>query len=89
MVTLSLTLDRLHPNKSGIIESLAWLDAKAQRRYAAMGLLEGTAVTVLYTAPSGDPIAIRVRGYTLSLRRSDAKKILLSTAKPTSSRSAE
>ena len=34
-----------------------------------------TAVTLQKTAPMGDPIEIRVRGYELTLRKADAKLI--------------
>lgn len=40
-----------------------------------MGLIPHTAVTLQKTAPSGDPIEIRVRGYELTLRKADAKLI--------------
>lgn len=43
------------------------------RRLAEMGLVVGSKVEVLHEAPfGGDPIAIRVRGTTLALRRSEA-----------------
>ena len=37
-----------------------------------MGILEGDCVQVLFKAPLGDPIAINVKGYTLSLRKDEA-----------------
>lgn len=37
-----------------------------------MGILEGDCVQVLFKAPFGDPIAIHVKGYTLSLRKDEA-----------------
>jgi len=37
-----------------------------------MGLLEGKQLEVLFRAPLGDPIAIDVSGYTLSLRKDEA-----------------
>ena len=40
-----------------------------------MGLIPGTKVQILRSAPLGDPIAIRVRSYNLALRRADAEKI--------------
>lgn len=42
-----------------------------------MGLLPGKAVTVLFRAPLGDPIAIDVNGYILSLRLDEAALILV------------
>ncbi len=37
-----------------------------------MGLLPGTELSVVRRAPLGDPIEVRLRGYSLSLRKSEA-----------------
>lgn len=42
------------------------------RRLIEMGLTPGTAVAVERVAPLGDPLDLRVRGYRLSLRKSEA-----------------
>lgn len=41
-------------------------------RLLAMGLTTGTEVRLVEVAPLGDPVKIVVRGYNLSLRKSDA-----------------
>ena len=46
-------------------------------RFLDMGLIPGTKVQLKKIAPMGDPIQIHVRGYELTLRREDAKKITL------------
>ena len=46
-----------------------------RRRLLDMGLIPDTEVTVRKIAPMGDPIEIRLRGYELTLRVEDAKKI--------------
>jgi len=51
-------------------------------RLREMGVLPGTTVTLVRTAPLGDPIEIKVRGYHLTLRRSEAMHILVEPAKP-------
>lgn len=43
-----------------------------------MGCVPGEIVTVEQVAPLGDPIAIRVSGYSLSLRLDEAKYIIVS-----------
>lgn len=43
-----------------------------RQRLIAMGLIPGTEFTVSRMAPLGDPIEILVRGFTLSLRKSEA-----------------
>ena len=49
-------------------------------RLMTMGLIPGTRVTVLPSAPMGDPMAINLRSYNLALRREDAERILVSPA---------
>ncbi|MGB5694058.1 MAG: FeoA family protein [Polyangiales bacterium] len=48
------------------------------RRLMEMGLLPGTHVRVVRVAPLGDPIELRVRNYSLSVRRTEAAKIAVS-----------
>jgi ferrous iron transport protein A len=56
-------------------------DASAYRsRLMAMGLLPGTVLKVSRIAPFGDPIEIEVRGYALSLRKSEASLLQLEEA---------
>ena len=45
------------------------------RRLMEMGVIPGVAVQVVKMAPFGDPIEIRVRGYSLAMRRSEADAI--------------
>jgi ferrous iron transport protein A len=46
-------------------------------RLREMGLLAGTSLTLVRTAPMGDPIEIKVRGYHLTLRKSEADHIMV------------
>lgn len=46
-----------------------------KRRLIDMGITPGVIIKVKKTAPLGDPIEIHLRGYELSIRRSEAKKI--------------
>ena len=46
-----------------------------KRRIMDMGIIKGTELTVKKIAPLGDPLEITVRGYELSLRKSDAEMI--------------
>lgn len=50
-------------------------ERRLSRRLMEMGLLPGTGVRVVRVAPLGDPIELRVRNYSLSLRRAEAAKI--------------
>ena len=49
-------------------------------RLREMGLLVGTSIALVRTAPMGDPIEIKVRGYHLTLRKSEAEHVLVSPA---------
>ena len=49
-------------------------------RLREMGLIAGTPVTLVRTAPLGDPLEIKVRGYHLTLRKVDAAHILVAPA---------
>lgn len=48
-----------------------------KRRIMDMGITKGAQVFVRKVAPLGDPVEVTVRGYELSLRKSDASKILV------------
>ena len=48
-------------------------------RLREMGVLPGTVVTLVRTAPLGDPIEIKVRGYHLTLRKSEADHVIVET----------
>ena len=48
-----------------------------RRRIMDMGITRGTPILVKKVAPLGDPMELTVRGYQLTLRKSDAKKILV------------
>lgn len=52
-------------------------ESAVKRRLMDMGLTRGTTVTVRKVAPLGDPIEVTVRDYELSLRKSDARLILV------------
>jgi ferrous iron transport protein A len=42
-----------------------------------MGCLPGEEIVVEQIAPLGDPISVRIAGYSLSLRKNEAKQILV------------
>ena len=50
-------------------------DADAARRLMEMGLMRGTTIEVIRRAPLGDPLEVRVRGFMLTLRRTEAEHI--------------
>lgn len=48
-------------------------------RLLELGLLPGTEVVVVRRAPLGDPIELRLRDYSLSIRASDAQDVFVET----------
>lgn len=48
------------------------------KRLMEMGVIPGVSVTVVKTAPLGDPIEVSVRGYHLAMRKSEAESIEVS-----------
>lgn len=74
-----MTLDRLKAGGSGVIRAVGG-DGALRCRLLDMGLTPRTSVSVHKTAPMGDPIELRLRGYTLSLRREEARYVELEAA---------
>ena len=52
-----------------------------RRKLLAMGLIQGTEFTIVRRAPLGDPIEIRLRGFSLSLRKHEANALLVESVK--------
>ena len=65
--------------KCGETVSVAKLarEGALKRRIMDMGITKGTQIYVRKVAPLGDPVEINVRGYELSIRKSEAENILL------------
>lgn len=69
-------LSDLAVGKSAVVRELP-KTGSAFVRLREMGVLTGTRVTLVRTAPLGDPIEIKVRGYNLTLRKSEADHVLV------------
>ena len=75
-----ISLRQMQIGQSGRIATVEAL-GEMGRRIRDMGLIPGTRVTLQKVAPMGDPIEIRVRGYELTLRVEDGKKIQVEEVK--------
>ncbi len=73
---MTTTLAALKPGQSGIVEGYAEFNEGAQR-LMQMGIIEGTPVEIIRLAPAGDPVEIRLMGYSLSLRNDEAANVLV------------
>lgn len=68
------TLKDLKVGESAIVVKL-YGEGAVKRRIMDMGLTKGAEVQVRKVAPLGDPMELNVRGYELSVRKSDAEMI--------------
>ncbi|MGB5192126.1 MAG: FeoA family protein [Polyangiales bacterium] len=68
------SLADLRPGQPAEIVSID-CDRRMSRRLMEMGLLPGTEIRVVRVAPLGDPLELRLRDYSLSVRRSEAARI--------------
>ena len=73
-----MTLGELKPGERGRV--IGFSTDAPPGRVLEMGVLPGTEVEVVRFAPLGDPIDLKVRGYHLSIRRSEAQQIEIERA---------
>ena len=69
-----MTLDQLHTGRAATITAIDG-DGPLVQRLMALGLLEGSPVSITRRALGGDPIEVDIMGYALSLRRADAQRV--------------
>ncbi len=72
---MSATLKSYKPGQKGTIKHIAPSDLTP--KLVEMGMHGGMQVTMLYAAPMGDPIAVDVGGYMLSLRLDEADLVIM------------
>lgn len=74
------TLNDLKPGQLGVVEKIV-CDKGLRRRIVDMGITPGALVIMKRIAPFGDPIEINVRGFDLSIRKSEAQNIQIKERK--------
>jgi len=70
-----MTLSELKQGVVGIVKEFT--DLEMSVKLMEMGCLPGEEITIARIAPLGDPIAVNVSGYQLSLRKFEASTIIL------------
>lgn len=70
----SMTLAELKTGSKAVVDEFIG-SGPSLHRIMQLGLLEGTQVEVVRKAISGDPIEVRLMGYSLSLRKNEANMI--------------
>jgi ferrous iron transport protein A len=73
-VTERRALAALAPGERGTVVAIGG-SGDAVQRLMDLGLIRGTTVEVIRRAPLGDPMEVRLRGFMLTLRRSEAEHI--------------
>ena len=69
-----MTLNELPVGKAAVSTKVGGAGA-LRCRLLDMGLIPKTKIVITKVAPMGDPIELRLRGYTLTIRIEDAKNI--------------
>ncbi len=69
-----MTLRELQVGKSAIVTEVGG-EGVLRQHFLDMGVIPGSEITLLKLAPMGDPMELKVQGYSLSLRLSEAEKI--------------
>jgi ferrous iron transport protein A len=73
------SLDTMAPGTRCIVRAVGG-KSDVRRRLLEMGFVSGTPLRVVRLAPLGDPMQIELHGYHISLRRSEARAILVEPA---------
>lgn len=68
-------MDEFHIGQTGIIKNVLG-EGRIRRRLFDMGITPGAVVYLRKKAPLGDPIEITLRGYELTLRKSEANLVI-------------
>lgn len=70
-------LNDIKPGQSASVRALT-ATGSIRRRFLDIGLVEDTRVECLWCSPSGDPVAYRIRGAVIAIRKKDGQGILIS-----------
>lgn len=73
-----VSLRSLQKGQSAIITAIT-ADGEMGRRIRDMGLIPGVEVQVIGRAPLEDPVALRLMGFTLTLRNNEADYVTVRT----------
>lgn len=74
-----IKLSQLKPgDKAKIAGYTQNVEKSYKLKLLSLGLIKGTEISIVKTAPLGDPMEIELRGYRLSLRKSEAEAVLCS-----------
>ena len=69
-------LSDMRPGEAGTVLSISG-QGRLRQRLIAMGVTPGAFLVVRKYAPLGDPLEINIRNYALSIRKKDAREIIV------------
>lgn len=70
------TLNQLQNGEKGTIVSFSDEgDVELKRHLLGMGFVKGSEITLEKVAPLGDPLKLRLKGYSVCLRKNEAENI--------------
>ncbi len=70
------TLDQFRIGETGLIKKVEG-EGRLRRRLFDMGVTPGAKVYLRKKAPLGDPLEVTIRGYELTLRKTEAQLVVL------------
>lgn len=74
-----MTLDQLARGQHAVVVRIGG-ERALRRRLLDMGLVPGERITLAAIAPLGDPIELTLKGYQLSLRKAEARLVVVEPA---------
>lgn len=74
---MSVKIKDLKPGESAVITGYEAGCNYYRQKLLSMGLIKGTKIRLLKTAPLGDPVQLELRGFKLSLRKNEADILIL------------
>jgi ferrous iron transport protein A len=74
---MAMSLKNLTVGDLGKIVGFEQSGKAYRKRLLAMGLIPGTEFSVTRFAPMGDPVEIKLRGFSLTLRKDEASIVLI------------
>ena len=77
---MTKTLEDFVPGEKGVITAVSG-EGRIRRRLFDMGVTPGAEVVMRKRAPLGDPIEVTLRGYELTLRKSEAACVTMEVKK--------
>jgi len=73
---MELMLKDLKPGEKGVISAFTSSGA-VRKRLLDMGVIKGETIEMEKVAPLGDPIQVMIKGYHLTLRKTEAESVMV------------